>query len=614
MSLYPRVTLGELDLTDAPYGIEFGFDMGSPQNVAVELVSRLQDGEVISSTRSSNREVQFSVIVEGSDMVELAEAERALILEADKPRNTLTLDPGDGYGAPTAFDTFRAQVRFVRDDSMEMANLRRYTVSIVCLPFGRSITKVRVDTVGAPTGGTVVNTMESTTGWSSAAGNVAPLIAVDSTQFYAAGTGAVKVKATSSSTSSGVGYYGQDVTYAGVSRDTLTGLAVDTGAGGYMSVLVRYEWPTTPDYVADLPPSAMRLIRYTVGATTYDPTFFASEAVPGIGTGGGTFVRYAWAVPAGVTVSEVEFLSYQYVRADLAPSFVPHVWYDSLTLSTGVSTSAAVLSTVDVLGSVRAPCALEVTGSGGLGEVWALTVDNGTQPTGFSPAIRQWLSAGTTTVDADAISGTSVELGGSFEGGPTFDVPLDLVAAGNYEVWLRVDAGSNAYFAARADLVIDSTVVGTSTESAGSYSTPVAGYRMASAGRLTLPPTAVENVGAGAYVRIRIKGGGALDLVLLRPVAAALTVVDCGTGSTGPAGASTRLWIDSPSLANPQGGWWRGTAADRVNARSAISTAKALGRHYLTPPQTRTYVLTTGSTGSAVVFEYFPTVHSNSVD
>lgn len=148
-----EVYYGDLCLTEYPYSIEFNAtDYGSPQSVS-DVVASLTDGEVEVSSRAGNRSMSMSVLVEGADFVELAVNGEALAMEADKARNLLTIDPGDGFGPPTKFDTFRApELPIDRSEAMEGARLRRYLLTVRALPFGRSETPQTITPTGVSIG------------------------------------------------------------------------------------------------------------------------------------------------------------------------------------------------------------------------------------------------------------------------------------------------------------------------------------------------------------------------------------------------------------------------------------------------------------------------------
>lgn len=151
-----------------PYHIAKGSaSHGAPANVTEALALLLADGEYELTPRRSNRELSFSLIVEGNDLAELAENEAALMREADKPRSTLTFYPGDDVGLPTVFDTFRASVVAEHNAAWDASKVRRYHVTVRALPYPKSSTPVEVSALAAGTGTSAsVDDGLSATGWS----------------------------------------------------------------------------------------------------------------------------------------------------------------------------------------------------------------------------------------------------------------------------------------------------------------------------------------------------------------------------------------------------------------------------------------------------------------
>ena len=151
--LRPRIVWGGLDLTSRPYAWEFEGDLGNGEVIYETLDWLLADGEAVTSNRTSNRTLSFSVIVEGWSQHSMAVHAAALALEADKPANTLLFDPGLD-GAAMVFDTFRAQVTMgPHDADMERQGMRRYLVEIPAHPFPRLPEPVTVTpTPTAPAG------------------------------------------------------------------------------------------------------------------------------------------------------------------------------------------------------------------------------------------------------------------------------------------------------------------------------------------------------------------------------------------------------------------------------------------------------------------------------
>lgn len=230
MALNPSIRYGELDLTSAPYLWEFGADLGKPEQVVTALQQQLQDGEVVSVERVSNRSIVLTVLVEATDLGAQANAEADLAAECSKVRNTLTYDPGDGSAPVTVFDTFEADMAFERDDEREQQGYRRWMLTIPALPFARSADLVTVSVAGAP--GTITETVvdsgSAATGWAAGAstGNAVQSLSASTTWTAPAGVTSVTVEA------EGAGGGG-----AGLNVDGTTG-GGGGGGGAYASSVV----------------------------------------------------------------------------------------------------------------------------------------------------------------------------------------------------------------------------------------------------------------------------------------------------------------------------------------------------------------------------------------
>ena len=165
MTFVPRWILGDLDLTEWPF-LSLPDDYGSPENVMEVVDSLLADGSIVSSDRTANRTITHTVWIEEADSAALATAEAALIAETDKQRNTFTIEPGDGFGYATVFDTFRVQAQHVLNMDEERAGLRRYDLTIPALPYGRSVDEVEVTAAPSTATPTTVDGCTATTNWS----------------------------------------------------------------------------------------------------------------------------------------------------------------------------------------------------------------------------------------------------------------------------------------------------------------------------------------------------------------------------------------------------------------------------------------------------------------
>lgn len=162
MTFAPRIVYGDLDLTDYPYSVEFGFDLGSAETLYDVISSLMVDGSLTSSPGSGNRQgLQLSVLTEGSDSGVLAELGAALDLEAGKQTNELVFYPGDGYGEPCVLDTFAAQSTHDWDQTLEKSGLRRFVLTIPARPFVRSVDATTLNWTGSPR----ETDLSTTTGW-----------------------------------------------------------------------------------------------------------------------------------------------------------------------------------------------------------------------------------------------------------------------------------------------------------------------------------------------------------------------------------------------------------------------------------------------------------------
>lgn len=606
---FHKVLLGDLELTggdvsgDQPFTFSvLGEDMrfGDPVPVETVLTSLLLDGALVEKVSDDNREASLRVQIDAPDSLGLAAGERALNLELGR-RSTLSWTPPDGWGDPTVFDVQTSSMQWLFDDSEELRLRRTYQVRLVCLPHARSATKTQAAVTPTPAG-VVVDSIDSDAGWASkqAPSLLAEDITVDTGAYYVQGTGSVKVGSVRLTTKDSA-----SVTYTLAENfDTVTGLSVATSTGGVLSILMRFDWPIVPDPSYFLPGSGLVGLKYRAGGVlTEVEEFYASEVVAGTGPSGGRFVRYSWVVPAGLTITELQLSSRQYIVGGNQAR--PYVRYDAITLATGTSTAKSLLGTVRVQGSVRTPGAVVVEGSTSLGEVLVMTLPEESQPTGFDPLVRKYLTAGATSADTAAINGTKFAVSGA-----VIDAPLSQLTPGLYEVWLRAKTSGSITFGVTAQARIAGTNTGATQTSSASVVNS-ATYTWVSLGRVYLPPVNLQNIDETALVRLTFSGVGDGDEVVLAPADSAVSVIDCGSSTVSATGSSSHLWIDSPSLANPNGGWWRGSTDGRINARSAIPDAKALGRHILNPPRMRVLAVTPGATNPSVSLDYYPAWHSN---
>ena len=613
-SLIPRLVYGSLDLTDAPYALEFGRDFGAAENIYTILSSQLADGEVVTSDRSSNRQMVFTVIIEGSDQALLADAEAALIEECGRAGNTLSFDPGDGLGKVTVFETFRAQPVPIYDDDADMALMRRFTVTIPALPFPRSEAKITDAAGAAPSSaGTVLNNCESTAGWGTWA-YTATTPTVDTATFHE-GAGSI-VKDAGSYSLTAVDSDGQD--YAGgLSADKLEGLALSTGTGGYMSIWVKTDWTSTlrDQYGSEVTSGLKEMyVKYAsgYGATGAQADMKVSITAAEVAADG--FVRYVWQAPPGESVTRLRTFVEQYRWGH--STVVPKVRYDAISLSTTATTDAQIVKTFTVEGSVRAPGALLVASPDpavALGAVLVTTVPEIDVAAGFRPDMRRWVTAGATTADTTALGGSYFTGGAGYASTLQFEAPVSMLRPGNYSVVaLAKSAASPLAAGVETQLIFSGVATGESSAVEVSVPNPSTVWRLVPVGTVRIPE--VTNPGSGAKIRVRLKGSNTqFAEVFLIPEAADFTIASCGEAAVSASGSSSHLWVESPSPDQPQGGWWRGPTADGTDRRklNMVTELTKPGLHVFKPGRMLCFLTATKASGPTVNLTYHPHWHTH---
>lgn len=603
MSLNPRFVLGDLDLTEYPFGVEFGSDLGNAESVTDVLASLLADGEVESLSRRSNRTIALPVLIDGSDLADLATAEQALIAECDKQRNTLSVDPGDGYGPTTVYETFAADPSRVYDDDTETAGYRRWVLTIRALPYARSVDKI-VDNAGTPPtgGGTMLLNCESTTGWASTAtspsGRASAEYVVD-TSIFTEGAGSLRSKSQVRTYSGG-----NDVTFN--VWDNVSGLSLSTGTGGYLSFAFRSQFEdvkiqrlniTTASGVQDISAQLMSVKRDANG-----------------------FVRYVAPIAGGLTITAFDFWLTQHTDLPSLPN-TAYFWYDDIELLPAATTDRQIVKQLDVKGSARTVGSLHIaapTDVVSLKSVLAITMPTDSVPAGFQPDGRRWVTQGTTTTDSSAPEGSyftpSTSSYATTTGYPTFNVPAAMLTPGPYAMVALVKAETTALsFGVQASLQ-----VGTTTNLAAPSTAEMSaarlnlGWQFVVIGTVYLPPLPVQNPQSDTTVQLAFKGAKFSNVYMIPAwqvggsSVADFSIVNCGANSVAMGFGSSHLWIDSPSTDQPQGGWWRGPTADRVSAQSAWPDAVKPGVHTFKPGPLTAFVVSTNAQGPTVALEYYP--------
>lgn len=565
-----RLQWGDLDLTDYPFGIQFGSDFGAPQNVTETLAFLLQDGEIQFGDRASNRTIEFTVLVEGADLAEIADNEAALIAEAFKPLNQLVLDPED-FGPATVFRTFKAQVTHARNDDGELSRLRLFTVTMAASPYVQSAEETVTPALPA-SGSTTVNVDNgsSTTNWS----------------------GKIEGAPTAPSSSSGAVRLN-----SGLATGTLlleldrTSTAIDTSSTKYLTVdwsVSGSPFPAECFLVAD----GVLLSKVAEAAA---PTAGFLRSYFYVAASSVTALRFAVSTDApvatyrGIAIDSVD-------RTDVAPG-----------------STRQRLRTIDIGGSVRTPGTIAIQHeSAALGDVFAyFWPDDGS---GYSPPMRQYRSSGANTADTAAVTGIKDDI----KAVPSvFDPPAGQVPRDTYTLYARVRASSsdNATVSWTLTTRMSGSDIGPSV-TASRVVAMTTSYAIVALDVLELPTRDLEGVSPLSTVRLTMSATAAvatnvwLDEVWLVGHRGREVLVSVGTGTPTAGGSSNRVWLDAPSLTSPRPRILRGFAADRSDAFHARGIG-AWRFPEMVPPRVSCMIVTTGADDAATSFRNFNQWHSH---
>ena len=576
------LTYGSLNLTASPFGLEFGMDTGAPQNVYETLALLLQDGEVELSDRSSNRTVQFNVLIEGASLAALATSEAALIAETERALNIITIDPGDS-GPVTVYETFRGQVTLVRDDDWETARLRRYTVTVKAAPFPRSAAEVTAAALAATgTTTTLVDDGSATTNWTGTTNGVSATVAVVS--------GAVGVTT---------------VTLPGAVTIALTRTAsITTSSTKYLKI----DWKPA----SQLGSPAVRAYG--------DGTELTRVAQTGLPSG---LTRTWFYVPAAsIAVLRLDSATdLTRMQPDTAVRSFHVDNIDRTDVKPAIGTNRQLLRSIDVAGSARSPGSIAIEhASSALGDVLGYFFPDGTGgQAGYSPPMRQYRVAGGPTVTADTalVSGSKEDL---TTGTSTFDIPYARLAAGSHVFMVRAQgAGASnnaATFNWTASTRVNATTVGSTTS--GSFTVAAldrSAMNIFAIARIQLPTVDVNVASSTAAVRITLTATSAEGVTfdegwLFNTTIGQLVQVACGTASPASGGAANRLWIEPATVGQPRPTVRIGFASDRSDAFYPTSFAAWQMPQFL-PPRVNVFTVTTNALDASVTLRNYPRWHTH---
>ena len=605
---------GEADDRSYWFDALTGSSFGEPQPVEVAISSLLRDGALMETESVGNREVSLIVEVHSTDGAGLTSGIAALHRATGK-RTTLVWTPPDGYAPPTVFSVETSALMNPGDfDGVAWAQGRQtFRLRLTCLPYGRSVGFLS-DEASTPeiSGGTVLYGAESTSGWATfgATSSTAPEFTVDSSTFTE-GTGSVKSLMTNWApgrvdVNATGGFYSPA---QGTSHDEVTGLSLSTGTGGYLAVAVRGE-PTNETTVQKVWTSVSSGVWVEVPATT---------AIQRESNG---FVHYAWPVEAGLTIIGFRFQVYQKPPGQPTNVARPFTWYDDFELLSSATSEKQIIKQLFVKGSARTTGSLHVSSSSdsiALGPVLIITQPTDQIPAGFTPDARRWIVSGDSTADPSAINGSylSPNVSGAYTISPRLDVPVALLAPGPYTIVVSTMTNGNSVFGVRAQLRPDGTDTGPISEAEVAFPSTSNTWQFITVGTIYLPPLPMESPDEAARVRLTFKGARFSELYMIPASSsgghsvADFSILDLGTGTVSSSGASSNLWIDSPSADQPRGGLWRGPTSARLNTRSAYPDAKRPGQHSFEPGALTAFVIATNAQGPSLALSYFPSWFGN---
>ena len=568
VTLVPTFTFGDLTLTDYPFGVEFGTDLGNPENVVETITARLLSGEIDRVTHVSNREVAIPLLIEGADMAEIAEAERLLHIECQKERNTLQIDPGDGYGATSVFYTFQAEPQFVRNDDEEQALLHRWRLVFKAAPYVRSVDEIITEAEFQPVDGggdpvtpidTLVDDCSSTTGWSAV--------------WSGSSVGAIETGSVNNEPAVSFPRLRRTGTIDMTSTPYLVLDAKVGNGGGVPTLSVN-------------------------GGTGSKPE--GSGASPYASAG---YTRYYFRSPV-TSITQFE-LSYQFGGSKVGRVYVTEVRKQNSPPASG--TLRQKFFTVDVAGSAPSDGTLEVyhdTDSLGQTILYTWPLDG----QGFTPALRPFMvSSGPTTADSSLISGGRNDLAATLV---RYELPSTQVVAGTYEVgaWLRSNtAATRGLTLALATRSAGATVGYFETTFPVTFAAANTWYYVP-LGRFELPlnhvaPDSAATVRVELDARTDSSGIDVDEAYLFNIECGSLTMVDCGTAK--------RLWVGAATLDWPMPTVMLGSLADGTDSYSAGDAVSAWGVHEAVPPSINSFVVTRTALDSGMRHRAVPAWHTN---
>lgn len=571
-----------------------GTDWGSPVPIEVIVESWLRDGALAATQGHDNTTMPLRLEITASDHLGLADAEKALFAEMEKP-NDLVWDPQNEM-APTVFQVVNSKLDAEMDtDGGEVASPPRYYYSITVTrkSFVRSLVETVVPALAAS--GSATNNIHdgsTTTGVTATVNGVA---------------------ATPSVTSGAVGLTTAAMTGTVVITETFA-VAFSTASTKY----VRVDWKSA---ATKGQPATLRGF-----ADGVEVPRVAQAASPTAG-----YTRTWFAVPAAVT-SVAEF---EVECSTTGPLIVPigdpgvarafHVdSLDRTDIKPSLGTDRQLLRTIEVGGSASAPGTLAVEHeTDALGDVMVYVwPDDGS---GYSPPLRPYrVSGGTVVDDAALVSGHYDNLDTIL----VFEVPLDRLPLGDGKphrlmlVHRSTQAGaggSSRTLNWTASTRINGATIG-NTESGSvtwTVNPAVTEWKILP---IEVIPAQLVDVGDRSTAVLRVTVVDATvdtddirldDAWLFDLTVGHLIACSCGTGTPASGGPSNRLFIQPPTLTHPRPRVLRGHAADGSDAFSAflgatdLTVVESNGRPYFDVGLVNLLTVTTNALDAGGDLSYF---------
>lgn len=558
---------GSLCLSSSPYALLVDGDSGAPEKILQSTAQQLQDGEIVTSPRSSNRSMTWQVLIEASDLQTMAEYEAALIAEAERERNTWRIVAGDDVAPDTVFDTFSATARCVPHEEWEEPipeGYRLWELTIPASPFGRSastqVTSVVIATTAAPSTDTI-DDCTSLTDWT---GSPTPTLSSGGIQVYPP---------------------------SGPYDSTIEMWAKRSGLSYSMATrrYLRVEYSGT-----------------RIGSVTW---LANGDVVRPVGMGRVGFRWALWFDLLGQTINSFEARTLGTYSASARPNLT--LW--DLSASTqpvdAATTGRQGRRQIAVAGSMRTQGSLAIAAARGLGTLLVYTRPVSDQPIA-APNLRPWRTGGSTvTTDPATVSGGRNAMSTPI----TFALPVDAVSPGAHVLIARLRAGSTGShdltWKTRYSLggpTVDVETGGISE----SFTDGV--WRTVVLGHVTLPPH-----DGGSIMQMIIQLSSATleldELWAFNLDRGQLSWIECGEGAAASGYACSMAWLNAASLDRPAPSAWIGSNSDLSNSTWAGEAMRSFGVHEFKPPTVDAFVATTLDTAGddvTATLAHVPTWHT----